>query len=62
MRKIALILAAPTWIAFSAIADEGYKFHITVTDGRTGLKANPQFADLKIPVPFDSDVGVTFEP
>lgn len=34
-------------IALPALAD-GYKFHVNVTDGRTGLLANPDFEKLKL--------------
>jgi hypothetical protein len=36
-------------LAFPALAQEGYRFHIRVTDARTGLLANPKFEELKIP-------------
>jgi hypothetical protein len=48
MQKIVLTLAALVLLASPAIAEDGYSFHIAVTDGRTGLEANPRFADLKM--------------
>ena len=48
MRVKALVLVAMMSIALSAVAGDGYTFHIWSTDGRTGLKANPRFAELKM--------------
>jgi hypothetical protein len=35
--------------ALPVIADESYRFHFCVTDGRTALLANPQFTQMKMP-------------
>jgi len=45
MKKLAFALAFAA--ALPALANT-YKFHLKVTDGKTGLRANPQFADLKL--------------
>ena len=39
---VAVLLAVP------ALAGDGYSFNIQVTDGRTGLHANPDFATMDI--------------
>ncbi len=35
-------------LAFPALAEDAYKFHLTKTDGRTGLLANPRFSELRM--------------
>ena len=49
MRVLSAILAPwMLFVAAAALGADGYKFHIRVTDGRTGLLANPQFSELKL--------------
>jgi len=45
MRKLTL-LAFLLFTTFSVYAADGYRFHIRVTDGRTGLLSNPDFEKL----------------
>ena len=45
MRRI-LLLAAAVLFALPLAASEGYSFHLKITDGRTGLLANPDFEKL----------------
>jgi hypothetical protein len=49
VKKLVLTVAMSALFASAAIAQDGYKFHIRVTDARTGLLANPRFAELKMP-------------
>lgn len=49
MRQSIPALIACTLLARPAIGDEGYKFHLRVTDARTALLVNPKFSDLKMP-------------
>ena len=50
MRTISAILTALfLFAAAAAPGADGYRFHIRVTDGRTGLLANPQFSELHMP-------------
>jgi hypothetical protein len=48
MRKGLLFCALLVVMASNAVALDRYSFHIRVTDGRTGLLANPGFAELKV--------------
>lgn len=50
MKKLAFALALAAALPLAALPalTRGYKFHLKVTDGKTGLLANPQFADLKM--------------
>jgi hypothetical protein len=48
MRTTFPFIAALLLAAVSALGNNGYKFHLRLTDGRTGLLANPQFDKLKI--------------
>jgi hypothetical protein len=47
MRRLAAVLLA-SFVALPLVAavGDGYRFHVKVTDGRTGLLANPEFAKL----------------
>ena len=49
MRRLVLIVAAAALIALPLAASDGYSFHLKVTDGKTGLLANPDFEKLHMP-------------
>src|SRR5262245_19804780 len=48
MRRLLSVLISCGWFALPAIAGDGYRFHLKVTDGRSGLLANPHFDELEI--------------
>src|SRR5690349_4623669 len=48
MRRVMMVVATALLVTASASAADGYSFHIRVTDGRTGLLANPDFDKLSI--------------
>ena len=48
MSRAAYLIASIVLCAASLSAADHYQFHINVTDGRTGLMANPKFKELKI--------------
>jgi hypothetical protein len=45
MHRLAALVVV-SLLAVPLFAADGYRFHIKVTDGETGLRANPQFAEL----------------
>lgn len=45
MRRFAAVLLV-SFVALPLLAADAYRFHVKVTDGRTGLQANPNFANL----------------
>lgn len=45
MHRLAAVIAV-SLLAVPLFAADAYRFHIKVTDGETGLRANPQFAEL----------------
>lgn len=48
MRRTILILAVLIACALPALAEDGYTFHIKVTDAKTALQANPQYSQLQM--------------
>lgn len=48
MRKAVLYFSLLLVLATSAAAADGYAFHVRMTDGRSGLLANPDFEKLNL--------------
>lgn len=48
MRNATTAVLLALAVAVTASAETAIAFHVTLTDGRTALQANPNFADLKI--------------
>ena len=47
MRRLAAVLLV-SLVALPLFAADGYRFHIKVTDGKSGLLANPSFAAMHL--------------